>query len=208
MRYLKTFLIVFLIVFFLLGGFRVAMLLISEPLIKSYEDIQAMPVVMVPGAGLLRDGTPSSPLRDRLDAAAQLYRDGKVQKSCLQVITACKLQRTRRDAELSYPDRHTEEDLVLDYAGRRTYDSCYRAKAIFGLDEYHHRHPTLSSSQSIFLCDKLGLETQDCPLSSPNTYEVVSCFGIFGNLRHFGSLLGYLHQQTTSSFRRARTNLQ
>ncbi len=81
MRYLKTFLIVFLIVFFLLGGFRVAMLLISEPLIKSYEDIQAMPVVMVPGAGLLRDGTPSSPLRDRLDAAAQLYRDGKVQKN-------------------------------------------------------------------------------------------------------------------------------
>ncbi len=27
------------------------------------------------------------------------------------------------------------EDIVLDYAGRRTYDSCYRAKEIFGVDD-------------------------------------------------------------------------
>ena len=27
-----------------------------------------------------------------------------------------------------------DEDIILDYAGRRTYDTCYRAREIFDLD--------------------------------------------------------------------------
>lgn len=190
MRYLKTFLIVFLIVFFLLGGFRVAMLLISEPLIKSYEDIQAMPVVMVPGAGLLRDGTPSSPLRDRLDAAAQLYRDGKVQKILL----------TGDNRFVNYNEPGAmrnyliqagipEEDLVLDYAGRRTYDSCYRAKAIFGLDEIIIVTQPYHLPRAVFLCDKLGLETQGLPIEQS---EYIRSRFLFWNFREiFATLAAY-----------------
>lgn len=190
MRYLKTFLIVFLIVFFLLGGFRVAMLLISEPLIKSYEDIQAMPVVMVPGAGLLRDGTPSSPLRDRLDAAAQLYRDSKVQKILL----------TGDNRFVNYNEPGAmrnyliqagipEEDLVLDYAGRRTYDSCYRAKAIFGLDEIIIVTQPYHLPRAVFLCDKLGLETQGLPIEQS---EYIRSRFLFWNFREiFATLAAY-----------------
>ena len=190
MRYLKTFLIVFLIVFFLLGGFRVAMLLISEPLIKSYDDIQAMPVVMVPGAGLLRDGTPSSPLRDRLDAAAQLYRDGKVQKILL----------TGDNRFVNYNEPGAmrnyliqagipEEDLVLDYAGRRTYDSCYRAKAIFGLDEIIIVTQPYHLPRAVFLCDKLGLETQGLPIEQS---EYIRSRFLFWNFREiFATLAAY-----------------
>lgn len=190
MRYLKTFLIVFLIVFFLLGGFRVAMLLISEPLIKSYEDIQAMPVVMVPGAGLLRDGTPSSPLRDRLDAAAQLYRDGKVQKILL----------TGDNRFVNYNEPGAmrnyliqagipEEDLVLDYAGRRTYDSCYRAKAIFGLDEIIIVTQPYHLPRAVFLCDKLGLETQGLPIEQS---QYIRSRFLFWNFREiFATLAAY-----------------
>ncbi len=190
MRYLKTFLFVFLIVFFLLGGFRVAMLLISEPLIKSYEDIQAMPVVMVPGAGLLRDGTPSSPLRDRLDAAAQLYRDGKVQKILL----------TGDNRFVNYNEPGAmrnyliqagipEEDLVLDYAGRRTYDSCYRAKAIFGLDEIIIVTQPYHLPRAVFLCDKLGLETQGLPIEQS---EYIRSRFLFWNFREiFATLAAY-----------------
>ncbi|HQC64494.1 MAG TPA: ElyC/SanA/YdcF family protein [Anaerolineaceae bacterium] len=190
MRYLKTLLIVFLIVFFLLGGFRVAMLLISEPLIKSYDDIQAMPVVMVPGAGLLRDGTPSSPLRDRLDAAAQLYRDGKVQKILL----------TGDNRFVNYNEPGAmrnyliqagipEEDLVLDYAGRRTYDSCYRAKAIFGLDEIIIVTQPYHLPRAVFLCDKLGLETQGLPIEQS---EYIRSRFLFWNFREiFATLAAY-----------------
>lgn len=190
MRYLKTFLIVFLIVFFLLGGFRVAMLLISEPLIKSYEDIQATPVVMVPGAGLLRDGTPSSPLRDRLDAAAQLYRDSKVQKILL----------TGDNRFVNYNEPGAmrnyliqagipEEDLVLDYAGRRTYDSCYRAKAIFGLDEIIIVTQPYHLPRAVFLCDKLGLETQGLPIEQS---EYIRSRFLFWNFREiFATLAAY-----------------
>lgn len=190
MRYLKTFLFVFLIVFFLLGGFRVAMLLISEPLIKSYEDIQATPVVMVPGAGLLRDGTPSSPLRDKLDAAAQLYRDSKVQKILL----------TGDNRFVNYNEPGAmrnyliqagipEEDLVLDYAGRRTYDSCYRAKAIFGLDEIIIVTQPYHLPRAVFLCDKLGLETQGLPIEQS---EYIRSRFLFWNFREiFATLAAY-----------------
>lgn len=50
------------------------------------------------------------------------------------------------------------EDIVLDYAGRRTYDSCYRALHIFGVKEailvtqaYHLDH-------ALFTADHLGLD--------------------------------------------------
>lgn len=166
------------------------MLLISEPLIKSYEDIQAMPVVMVPGAGLLRDGTPSSPLRDRLDAAAQLYRDGKVQKILL----------TGDNRFVNYNEPGAmrnyliqagipEEDLVLDYAGRRTYDSCYRAKAIFGLDEIIIVTQPYHLPRAVFLCDKLGLETQGLPIEQS---EYIRSRFLFWNFREiFATLAAY-----------------
>jgi Uncharacterized membrane protein len=42
--------------------------------------LNPVPVVIVPGAGLSADGTPSAPLRDRVRAAVELYQAGKVQK--------------------------------------------------------------------------------------------------------------------------------
>ena len=50
------------------------------------------------------------------------------------------------------------EDLVLDYAGRRTYDSCYRAGAIFGLDSAILVTQAFHLPRALFTCDRLGLE--------------------------------------------------
>ena len=50
------------------------------------------------------------------------------------------------------------EDIVLDYAGRRTYDTCYRAKEIFGLDEAILVTQGYHLPRAIFTCSGLGLK--------------------------------------------------
>jgi SanA protein len=50
-----------------------------------------------------------------------------------------------------------ETDLVLDFAGRRTYDSCYRAKAIFGVTEAVLVTQAFHLPRALFLCEALGV---------------------------------------------------
>ena len=51
-----------------------------------------------------------------------------------------------------------EEDLILDYAGRRTYDSCYRAKHIFGLNEIIVVTQSYHLPRAVFLCQHSDLD--------------------------------------------------
>jgi len=49
-------------------------------------------------------------------------------------------------------------DIVLDYAGRRTYDTCYRAKAIFGVTKAILITQKFHLPRAIFLCNMLGVD--------------------------------------------------
>jgi len=51
-----------------------------------------------------------------------------------------------------------DQDIVLDYAGRRTYDSCYRAKEIFGVREAILVTQKFHLARALFLCNALGLD--------------------------------------------------
>ena len=57
-----------------------------------------------------------------------------------------------------------EEDLVLDYAGRRTYDTCYRAHHIFGLDEVIIVTQAYHLPRALFLCGNTGLDPIGIPV--------------------------------------------
>jgi len=47
---------------------------------------------------------------------------------------------------------------VLDYAGRRTYDSCYRARAIFGVEQAVVVTQRFHVARALYLCDALGVD--------------------------------------------------
>ena len=51
-----------------------------------------------------------------------------------------------------------DEAIVLDYAGRRTYDTCYRAKAIFGVESAILVTQKFHMSRALFTCNALGLK--------------------------------------------------
>lgn len=117
------------------------------------------PVALVLGAQIYPDGTPSPFLKGRLDLAARLYDEGKV-----RVIL---VSGDNSRASYNEPDgmRHylirrgiPADKVVADYAGFDTYDSCVRAKRIFGVD-----HLTLVTQEyhlprAIVTCQMVGVD--------------------------------------------------
>ena len=144
----------------LLGLARLIAVAYARPLTHGLADIPATRVAIVFGAGLQRDGTPSPVLRDRVAAATELYFSGKVEKLLLSGDNRF-LNYNEPGAMRSYalslgvPDA----DLVLDYAGRRTYDTCYRAHAIFGVDEAILVTQGFHLPRALFLCNTLGVKS-------------------------------------------------
>lgn len=122
-------------------------------------EVPARRVAIVFGAGLWRDGSPTPILQDRVATAAELYFAGKVEKLLLsgdnRFVNYNEPEAMRRYAvSLGVPN----EALVLDYAGRRTYDTCYRAAAIFGVKEAILVTQAFHLPRAIYLCNHLGVD--------------------------------------------------
>jgi SanA protein len=128
---------------------------------RIYANINAVPtapVALVLGAGLERDGSPTLALYDRVVIAVDLYKAGKVKKLLMsgdnRFINYNEPAAMKKLAvQLGVP----AEDNVLDYAGRRTYDSCYRAKEIFAVKQIIIVTQRFHLDRSIFLCDAMGV---------------------------------------------------
>ena len=117
-------------------------------------------VAIVFGAGLERNGSPTPVLYDRVATAVELYKTGKVNKLLLtgdnRFIDYNEPDVMRQTAlQLGLPDAA----LVLDYAGRRTYDSCYRARDIFGLNRAILVTQAFHLDRALYLCNSLGVDS-------------------------------------------------
>lgn len=123
------------------------------------EDAPQKRLAIVFGAGLRRDGTPTAILRDRVETAADLYFTGKVEKLLMsgdnRFLEYNEPESMRQYAlSLGVPD----EAIAMDYAGRRTYDTCYRAKEVFAVEDVLLVTQKFHLPRALFLCNALGLE--------------------------------------------------
>lgn len=122
-------------------------------------DAPETPVALVLGAGL-QGGRPSPYLAARLDAAKQLYDAGKV-----RVLLVSGDNRTHAyDEPTAMRDYLVDagvptENVVLDFAGRDTYDSCQRAHRIFGIDEVTVISQGYHVGRAVALCRAAGMTT-------------------------------------------------
>jgi SanA protein len=142
---------------------RFIFLLYAKPRTFSAADVPARRVAVVFGAGI-RNGQPSPVLRDRVDTAAGLYFSGKVEKILMsgdnRFVDYNEPEAMRQYAlTLGVPDA----DIVLDYAGRRTHDTCYRARDIFGLDSVILVTQAFHLPRAIYLCNMLGVDGVGVP---------------------------------------------
>lgn len=151
--------LIILVLITLIGAPRLIMLRHASSRVYTDDTVASFRAAIVFGAGLTADGGPTAVLMDRVATAAKLYAAGKVEKILMS-----------GDNRFSYYNEPgamkdyamqigvPEEDIILDYAGRRTYDTCYRAKEIFQLSEAIVVTQLFHLPRALYTCSSLGLQ--------------------------------------------------
>ena len=122
------------------------------------ESVPERAVALVFGAGYWPDGTPSDVMKDRVEAAVELYSAGRVQKLLFSGDNrSVDYNEPGKMAEYALSLGLPEDAIALDYAGRRTYDSCYRARDIFGVREVVLVTQRYHLPRALYTCEQLGL---------------------------------------------------
>ncbi|MFK0118499.1 vancomycin high temperature exclusion protein [Streptomyces sp. NPDC090994] len=131
--------------------------LVTGDRLRAVDDVPRTDVAVVFGAGLW-DDEPSPYLAHRLDAAAELYRAGRIE---VVLVTGdnSRAEYDEPDAMRTYLVRHGVPDarIVSDYAGFDTWDSCVRAKKIFGVDRAVLISQGFHLRRAVALCEAAGV---------------------------------------------------
>lgn len=123
------------------------------------EEVPPRKVAIIFGAAVYPGGRLSHILEDRVQTGVELYQAGKVQKLLMtgdnrhqnyNEPVAMKREAIRRGVP--------PQDITVDYAGFRTYDSCYRARDIFGLREAILVTQRFHLPRALYTARKLGLD--------------------------------------------------
>lgn len=114
--------------------------------------------ILVLGAGLKGDGSPSTILADRLDCALALYERGASDRLLMSgdhsredydEVGAMKAYVVERGAE--------PEEVFLDHAGFSTYESVYRARDVFEAETVIIVTQRYHLYRALYLAERLGL---------------------------------------------------
>ncbi|MBA4121436.1 MAG: YdcF family protein [Acidobacteria bacterium] len=117
-------------------------------------------IAIVFGARVWENGEPSHALYDRVITAVELYRAGRVKKILMSgdnrnenydEPTAMRATAVKLGVPAS--------DVALDFAGRRTYDTCFRAKEIFEVQKAIVVTQEFHQARAIYLCNNLGVDS-------------------------------------------------
>lgn len=136
------------------------------------QDAPARPVAIVLGARVHGD-RPSNLLEDRLRAALELYRSGR----CEKLLLSGAHHRDDYDEvgvmRQWLQDRGVEpDDLYLDHAGLRTFDSMVRARQIFGAEEVLVVSQGFHVPRAVYLGRASGLDA--IGVAAPDGYRYPS----------------------------------
>lgn len=127
--------------------------------------------ILILGASVRSNGTPSPMLRDRLDQGILLYFDGLANKVLM----------SGDHAEDNYDEVNTmkkyainsgipSSDVFMDHAGLNTYDSMYRLKYVFGANKVVIVTQEYHLYRAVYIARKLGLDAYGVA-SDPREYS-------------------------------------
>ncbi|MCT7948569.1 YdcF family protein [Ancylothrix sp. C2] len=127
-----------------------------------FTNIASVPVeevAIIFGAGVWEDGTPSPMLAQRVQAGVDLYHQGKVKKLLMTGDNSSDDYNEVRAMQL-YAEAQgvPAENIQLDYAGFSTYESCYRAGAVFGVKRAILITQRYHLPRAVYTCRSLGVE--------------------------------------------------
>ena len=153
--------------------------------IYDLASVPAAPVALVLGARVNADGQPSAFLAARLEIARRLLTDGKIKAILV----------SGDHGEWAYDEpgamrawlvaRGVPADRVIqDHAGFDTYDSCVRAKKIFGVRQAIVVTQQFHLPRAVTLCRKQGIEATGV---GDDTVRVFEQMWVRGEVREYGA---------------------
>lgn len=118
-------------------------------------------VAIVFGASVFSNGDLSPTLEERVETAISLYKAGKVDRVLVSGDNRHPSYNEPR-AMQEYLVTHAvaPQDVIVDYAGRSTYETCLRAREIFGLRRAVLVTQQVHLSRALYLANELGLDAQ------------------------------------------------
>lgn len=163
-NHIKKFRKKLIIALVLVGIFSLPPILVSSYQDEIYFEVESVPeaqVAIVFGAGVKTNGQPSDVLKDRLKTAAALYKAGKVEKI---LVSGDNRFENYNEPEAMYnylvgTSGVAKEDVMQDFAGRRTFDTCIRAKEIFKVEKAILVTQEFHLKRAIFTCEGVGIES-------------------------------------------------
>ena len=180
---MKIFIILLIAVFLVLVILRIVLYISASRVTYQIKDIPKIRTAIILGAGLRNDGSPTPILKDRVRTGVELYKSGKVEKLLLSGDN--RFVNYNEPAAMASYARDLgvpQSDLILDYAGQSTYASCYRAKAIFKLDQAILVTQSFHLPRALFICNQLGVESVGISASTEQQHYSIISF-LYSQLR-------------------------
>ncbi len=132
---------------------------------------QQADAIVVLGASVLADGTPSTILQDRLDDGIQLYFAGVAPKIIMSGDNeTASYNEVKAMKSYAIAQGVPSEDIFCDHAGFSTYESMYRAKYVFGCERIVVATQTYHLYRALWSAQCLGMQAQGVP-SDYRTYQ-------------------------------------
>ncbi len=153
----------------------------------NFTTLPTKKAALVFGAGYYADGSLTPILKDRVLAGITLYKQKKVE---VLLFSGDNSHKNYNEPEymkkFAIKNGVPEEIIFLDYAGRRTYDTCYRAKEIFGLNDIILVTQEYHLPRALYTADFLGIESVGYAADSKeNDYKNIRYY----RLREFPAFL-------------------
>jgi vancomycin permeability regulator SanA len=177
--------------------------LLARGRIVPVDRLPRVGVALVLGAEVYADGEPSRFLRARLDLAVELYRRGLVGR-----ILASGDGRSRFYDETAGMRDYLvgagvpEEHLILDPAGFDTYDSCLRARDVFGLRRLVVVSQSYHLPRALVICRALGIDAwavgDDTARSNPRSWANGTRRELAANLKLVWDVLSHRPPRVSS----------
>lgn len=160
---------------------NIYMVCFAKPYIyKNFEEVPLKTAVIIPGAKVYQGGYISTTFKDRILSGVKLFEAEKAQKLLISGDhgrkTYDEVNTGRKFILKNYPEiKH--EDIFMDHAGFSTYETMYRASAVFCVKDAVISTQSFHLARSVYIARKLGIDA-----------------------------VGYAAEETTGFSRKTRTN--
>lgn len=129
--------------------------IVTERVAQSHE----ADCIVVLGASVRADGTPSWILQDRLDVAISLYKVGVAPKIIMSGDNGtASYNEVLAMKNYAIAQGVPSEDVFCDHAGFSTYESMYRAQKVFGVDRMVVVTQTYHLYRALYIGNALGMD--------------------------------------------------